>query len=713
MSRISRSSHLDPEVALLSALDEATYFDVNRVLQPYVQRLRRDPRRITSVFKGIARADVAVKVLDVLRASRLEMNLFHFSALIGACERSGSWELAIEILSDIMLARQQPDVMCYMPALRACQKRSAWMQAIHLFRTMPTTQATPDAISYNAMIGVAKTVGNWRLAIGFLDEMFHWQISSTTLMAGSVMTVCQEASQWHAVLKLLGRLPLLRLTPDLVCFNIAISSCEGIGTWRLALSLLEGILGQSLRVNAVTFNSAITACVKAIQWQAALSLLWQMPSGLPDVISLNAAIAACSQQWQYAVELFARMAEHPDHRYHKGNCMIKVPFPSPDDITYNSVITACEKGGMWTLALHFFAKMQNRLKPNSVTYQGVLSACERESQWETALAFLTLLISRQELPSAMHAGSVIHSLLKVQSKSEMVPRIDPLLHWLREVWQVQAAAMTSKKLGELKEVVASLPGLVVASKPPGVSTEDFRDLLAKELKLELSIVSRLDHPTSGVLPLVVGNDSPGDRWVRAQFAGRMVCKEHEYACLCEGPSLGDVGYQGQISVPLRTLQIDETWQSEACDLGDGSEAVTDFEVMERYLPPFSEESAQGTSEGELKELIFLKVFPKTGRRHQIRVHFSSLSRPLVGDLTYGPGLGGSLLPTERLFLHCRSLSFLDLEGKSFQVNSSLPEELLDLLQTLDKMVPGHAVCEERSEAEACTTQAGLDYSFES
>lgn len=188
-----------------------------------------------------------------------------------------------------------------------------------------------------------------------------------------------------------------------------------------------------------------------------------------------------------------------------------------------------------------------------------------------------------------------------------------------------------------------------------------------------------------------------------QRAGAATLKE--YACLCEGPSLGDVGYQGQISVPLRTLQIDETWQSEACDLGDGSEAVTDFEVMERYLPPFSEESAQGTSEGELKELIFLKVFPKTGRRHQIRVHFSSLSRPLVGDLTYGPGLGGSLLPTERLFLHCRSLSFLDLEGKSFQVNSSLPEELLDLLQTLDKMVPGQGICQ--STRPSCITASGF------
>ena len=76
----------------------------------------------------------------------------------------------------------------------------------------------------------------------------------------------------------------------------------------------------------------------------------------------------------------------------------------------------------------------------------------------------------------------------------------------------------------------------------GISTEDFVARLTAQLQVELSIVSRLDYPTSGVLPLAIGEDSPADHWVRAQFAGRLVRKE--YLCLCEGPALGEVGTRG-------------------------------------------------------------------------------------------------------------------------------------------------------------------------
>lgn len=82
-----------------------------------------------------------------------------------------------------------------------------------------------------------------------------------------------------------------------------------------------------------------------------------------------------------------------------------------------------------------------------------------------------------------------------------------------------------------------------SSQASGISTEDFVAQLASELQVgSLSIVSRLDYPTSGVLPLAIGVDSSADCWVRAQFAGRLVHKE--YLCLCEGPPLGEVGTRG-------------------------------------------------------------------------------------------------------------------------------------------------------------------------
>ncbi len=73
----------------------------------------------------------------------------------------------------------------------------------------------------------------------------------------------------------------------------------------------------------------------------------------------------------------------------------------------------------------------------------------------------------------------------------------------------------------------------------------------------------------------------------------------------------------------------------------GKESITHYEVMEFY-----------------RAVSMVKIELETGRTHQIRVHFSALHHPLVGDTTYGadPVLGKSL-GMSRPWLHAAELSF--------------------------------------------------------
>ena len=380
--------------ALFELKEDASATEVRNILHGDLRRLVSNPRGITSLLKQCTYPEVALKVLDLLQEERLDVNLFHFSALIGVCERRGNWELAMGILSQMRSSTQVADVLCYMPALRACQKRSAWVAAFHLFQSMSSCTAAPDAICYNVMIGNAKSVGTWNLAVALLAQMFQDSLLPSSIIAGTVMSACQEANEWSCALQLLTQMPQLQMQPDLICFNIAISCCESPGTWRIALISLQEILSRSLQVSSVSFNSAITACGKAGQWQAALKLLWQMPSSslMPDVISYNAAVAACTQQWQVALQLLWQMLPNdvapvtdrglkPVRRIFGA---LSTPVVTPDIITYNAVVSACEKGGQWLVALSIFKRMLDMgpaLQPNRVTYQGLLSACERESAW--------------------------------------------------------------------------------------------------------------------------------------------------------------------------------------------------------------------------------------------------------------------------------------------------------------------------------------------
>ena len=80
----------------------------------------------------------------------------------------------------------------------------------------------------------------------------------------------------------------------------------------------------------------------------------------------------------------------------------------------------------------------------------------------------------------------------------------------------------------------------------------------------------------------------------------------------------------------------------------------------------------------------LEVHLETGRTHQIRVHFSALRHPCVGDLTYGadPTLAARLGLT-RQWLHAQRLGFAHpADGRRVEFTSPYPADLEPALEIL-------------------------------
>jgi 23S rRNA-/tRNA-specific pseudouridylate synthase len=80
----------------------------------------------------------------------------------------------------------------------------------------------------------------------------------------------------------------------------------------------------------------------------------------------------------------------------------------------------------------------------------------------------------------------------------------------------------------------------------------------------------------------------------------------------------------------------------------------------------------------------------TGRTHQIRVHFSALGCPVVGDTVYGAPrqekVGNELMPAlERNFLHAARIAFTHpRSGKRIECRAALPGELVGYVQGLGR-----------------------------
>ena len=191
-----------------------------------------------------------------------------------------------------------------------------------------------------------------------------------------------------------------------------------------------------------------------------------------------------------------------------------------------------------------------------------------------------------------------------------------------------------------------------------------RGLSAVGGPLRPGIVHRLDKGTSGAI--VIAKNDAAHRKLVEDFRARRVQKT--YVALLHGKLKEN---SGTVELPIaRDLRRRSRMTARR---RAGREARTDWRVRLR-----------------LDGFTLIVAGLHTGRTHQIRVHFSALGCPVVGDSLYGAPRrerAGSetLPPLERNFLHSARLAFTQpTTGKRIDVRAPLPPELASYLQTLGR-----------------------------
>ena len=172
--------------------------------------------------------------------------------------------------------------------------------------------------------------------------------------------------------------------------------------------------------------------------------------------------------------------------------------------------------------------------------------------------------------------------------------------------------------------------------------------------LRPGIVHRLDKDTSGVL-IVARNKKSFDE-LKKLFKDRGVTKK--YLALVYGKVSPK---EGVIDAPIaRATSYKKQVIAGKKTKTTIREATTKYSVKK-----------------EFKNYSLVEVMPKTGRMHQIRVHFSHLGNPIMGDKIYKKKeFSGSNFPhPERQLLHASEINF-ELFNEKYSFKSELPEDML-------------------------------------
>jgi 23S rRNA pseudouridine955/2504/2580 synthase/23S rRNA pseudouridine1911/1915/1917 synthase len=248
---------------------------------------------------------------------------------------------------------------------------------------------------------------------------------------------------------------------------------------------------------------------------------------------------------------------------------------------------------------------------------------------------------------------------------------------------------------ESLDILAQTPDWVAVMKPAGLATSPGRgeddsvlERLGRQLDLpssgtadpRLRVVHRLDKDTSGVL--LFAKHAAAQRHFSHQFQNNTIAKE--YLALVSGrPSQRE----GEIDAPLAPHPASP--KRMAVVRHGGRPARTAWRVEEAF-----------------RDFTLLRVFPKTGKTHQIRVHLQFIGLPLAIDPLYHAPRGGGTSPglmlsafkrgyrpaageverplIERLTLHAEKLTFAGLTGEPVEVVAPPPKDFRAALNMLRK-----------------------------
>lgn len=213
------------------------------------------------------------------------------------------------------------------------------------------------------------------------------------------------------------------------------------------------------------------------------------------------------------------------------------------------------------------------------------------------------------------------------------------------------------------EILYENEDMIAVNKPEGLAAiperqtqaaaESLFGILCTERGERLYIVHRIDKDTSGLI--IFARNAEAHRRLSMQFEKRVVHKT--YLALVHGVMDAE---EGIIDKPLGRFGSGRVGINPQC----GRSSLTEYLVLRRF-PAYT----------------LVEAYPKTGRRHQIRVHLYSIGHPIVGDRLYGDMALQRDYP--RMMLHAQKLTLRLPNGQPLTLEAPVPESFDRVIQAVE------------------------------
>mmetsp|Transcript_29661 Transcript_29661/g.45359 ORF Transcript_29661/g.45359 Transcript_29661/m.45359 type:complete len:697 (+) Transcript_29661:88-2178(+) len=248
------------------------------------------------------------------------------------------------------------------------------------------------------------------------------------------------------------------LKPNVYTFGSLMSAFAKKGNVKQCTSLLQEMEKYKILPNSVIYSTAISSCERCSppKSNVAFDLLKEGVNqgsidGFMNIVGYNAAISVCARsgEWRLACQLLDEMEGRIEHIDPSRLILNTDTFiPKPDEVTYGTVMAACERGKEWKKVLELSKRMEDDredLIMDGISISSALHACQQLALGQESLEFLNKMNNLDNGKDSRNRGNRKRKALKgpdgvayrlaasACARGDMIPQAIELLKNMKEV----------------------------------------------------------------------------------------------------------------------------------------------------------------------------------------------------------------------------------------------------------------------------------------
>ncbi|CAJ1459697.1 unnamed protein product [Effrenium voratum] len=597
--------------------------------QPWARQLavlpREDlsPMRAGTLVAAVARQALwrrSVAVHEKIQAWGVQPDAFMSACVLAAMKTRPAWQPSLEHLQANFALQD-----AYRNVFEKLAARGYWQMAASALSEMRQVDMQPSSVSWSQCASACEKRHVWERSCGFFSHA--GKTGSLSGMYNSVMSACEKSFQWPEAVDLLTEMRVCQVEPGIINYCTGISACDRGEHRDLGIALLWD--SQHLAQTASALPWALARLgVRDLAWLrlAGLELgriRWASETcrELANVAwALGVLGVRCDASSGVAVEAARRLRDFQlEDLVNLAWGMAATGTPGPD--TEGRVLEVLK--GLQLEMMRRASRVQRAGRMDEAHVEallgitwacnlaGLLRADFAGAAWEYCRAF-----------GARLDGPVFGTTLAALSMevTKPYPRVelrlpDRLVLFKPAGWEVFGGSFPLQLHDFLRSVVNSA--------------------ILGDPKRRHGFLHRLDVPTSGLILAACTYSAFYDLQFQLQ-SGQI---QRDYVVLCHG-----------LATRRESITARLSWRGNepTCAGGQGKPSASKAKVV-----------AHGVgSKAEAVSLVLVRIV--TGRRHQIRSHFSFIGHPVYCDPYYGSDATylADASFVARNFLHRYRLSFL-------------------------------------------------------